>query len=275
MEVSHIKEQYPSGNYYSVIPSLDDINHNNENKGEFVYGINLRKNFQMKLLNKYINYYNLSDFSENKESNKRYYIKNNWFNFSDAFFLHSFIKHFRPKRIIEAGSGYSTGVMLDTIDNIINYKPSFHAIEPNPERLNSLIKKKDLEYINLHKDKLQNIEISLFKKLKKGDLLFIDSSHVVKLGSDVKRIFFEILPIINKGVHVHFHDIFNDFEYPNDWTKEGRYWNEIYFLRSFLTNNNEWEITIFVDYVANVFSEFIETHMPMCGKGGSIYIKKK
>src|SRR5207249_11413195 len=73
---------------------------------------------------------------------------------------------------------------------------------------------------------LQDVDIALFTRLQADDILFIDSSHVAKAGSDLLNLFFEVLPRLNPGTLVHFHDVFNRFEYPAAWLREGRAWNE-------------------------------------------------
>lgn len=118
--------------------------------------------------------------------------------------------------------------------------------------------------------------IEVFTALDSGDLLFIDSSHVIKCGSDVQFLMFQVLPNLSKGVFLHFHDVFYPFDYP-DWVLlEGRYWNELYFLRAFLSYNSEWKIYFFNTYVATVFKDYIQENMPLCLKnpGGSLYIQK-
>jgi hypothetical protein len=124
--------------------------------------------------------------------------------------------------------------------------------------------------------KVQKTPIDLFTSLNSGDFLFIDSSHVVKCGSDLQYLLFDVLPRLQVGVYVHFHDIFLSFEYPEEWLLKGWYWNEAYFLRAFLSNNNAWEICFFNNYVRTVFEDFIAEKMPLCMKdiGGSLYIRR-
>ena len=180
------------------------------------------------------------------------------------------------KRIVGVGSGFSSAVMLDTFDALgsEDYKITF--IEPYPERLQSLVKIGADSRLVLHQEFLQKVNVDLFNSLEPGDLLFIDSSHVLKYRSDLHFILFNILPLLKPGVIVHFHDIFHQFEYPSDWLKEGRYWNECYFLRAFLSGNKEWKILLFNDYANRIFSEKIQDRMPLCQKnfGGSLYIEK-
>jgi hypothetical protein len=89
--------------------------------------------------------------------------------------------------------------------------------------------------------RLQDVDQEIFARLKANDILFIDSSHVAKIGSDVNHLMSEILPILAPGVHIHFHDIFYPFEYPRQWVEEGRAWNEAYLLEAFLSFNSEFE----------------------------------
>jgi hypothetical protein len=119
------------------------------------------------------------------------------------------LRYFKPKQIIEVGSGFSSALMLDVND--------IDFIDPYPHRLYSLLKEADAERHNVIADKVQNIDIGVFQKLKENDILFIDSSHVSKIGSDVNFLMFEVLPNIQSGVLIHFHDIFYNFEYPEYW----------------------------------------------------------
>lgn len=109
--------------------------------------------------------------------------------------------------------------------------------------------------INLISDKLENINLSLFQKLEHNDILFIDSSHVAKLGSDVMYYFTKIFPLLKKGVVVHIHDIFFPFDYPLQWLKEGRFWNEQYFLYVFLQYNTKYKIQFCNSYSGYKFND--------------------
>jgi len=128
--------------------------------------------------------------------------------------------------------------MLDTVDNFFSFKPEITFIEPFPQRLKSLLKDTDKDNVTIIEKFAQDVSPSIFLNMEAGDLLFIDSSHVVKCGSDLHILMFDILPLLPKGVFVHFHDIFYPFEYPIEWVKQGRYWNENYFLRAFLSYNS-------------------------------------
>jgi hypothetical protein len=105
--------------------------------------------------------------------------------------------------------------------------------------------------------------VELFTTLEANDILFIDSSHVLKLGSDVSLLFLEILPRLRPGVVVHIHDIATSFEYPLEWYEEGRAWNEAPALRAFLAFNQSYEITYFCDYMNRFQTEAVARRMPL------------
>jgi hypothetical protein len=269
---------FPAGHYYSPIPSKSDAARRLARKSDRrdVVDVDFRREGQFRLLQDFSQYYKDLPFTDEKSETCRYYFNQTWFGHTDAIILYSFIRHFAPRRIIEIGSGYSSAVMLDTLDRYSTPDREVTFIEPFPERLNALLSAPDRARVTLIEKMIQDVDFSTFQTLAAGDLLFVDSSHVMKFGSDLYTILFEILPILPIGIHVHFHDIFSSFEYPDEWVQEGRYWNECYLLRAFLASNRCWEITFFNDYANREFAEFIEHRMPLCRKsfGGSLYIKR-
>jgi hypothetical protein len=110
--------------------------------------------------------------------------------------------------------------------------------------------------------RLQEVELEEFDSLQENDILFIDSTHVSKINSDVNRIFFVILPRIAPGVHIHFHDIFYPFEYPREWIYEGRAWNEAYLLHAFLQYNSAFRITLMNTFLERFHQQFFQDEMP-------------
>ena len=116
----------------------------------------------------------------------------------------------------------------------------------------------------------------LFATLEENDILFIDSTHVAKIGSDVNYLFFEVLPRLRAGVYVHVHDIFHPFEYPRAWIYEGRAWTEAYMLRAFLTFNTAFEIVLFNTFLERFHRERFAHKMPLClrNEGGSIWLRR-
>jgi hypothetical protein len=271
--------RYPFGHFYSPVTDPRDIARRKAAifKESQLLDLNLNSNAQEKLLAELAIYYSVLPFSENPQKNFRYYFNNQHFSYADSIFLYSMIRHFSPKRIIEAGSGYSSAVMLDTNEHFMDGNIKFSFIEPYPKRLKSLLKETDKKVVEIKENIIQNIPVSFFEVLEENDFLFIDSTHVSKTGSDVNYILFEILPRLKKGVIIHFHDIFYPFEYLPEWVLgKGFGWNEIYLLRAFLMYNSNFEIIAFNTYLEQKKQAWFEKNMPLCLKntGGSIYLKK-
>jgi hypothetical protein len=142
--------------------------------------------------------------------------------------------------------------MLDTIDR--EQAPiSITCIEPYPDRLLGLLSPEDRSRISLVKKSVQEVSLDLFQSLRPGDFLFIDSSHVAKIGSDVAFLFLKILPSLAPGVWIHIHDMFYPESYPASWIREGRAWNESLFLRALLLGNTQFEVSAFSSHALSTF----------------------
>lgn len=270
---------FPPGHFYSPIPSQDDINKHQSQANEFqdqLSAIMLNPEKQLRLFNKLSKHYSSQPFTKLKKRKLRYFFENANYSYGDALILHTMIRHFKPKKIVEIGCGYSSLVTLDTNELFFNNKIQCEFVEPYPELLYSLINNKDRESINVIGKNLQDIDKSFFRKLNKNDILFIDSTHVSKYGSDVNYIIFEILPTLNQGVVIHIHDVFYPFEYPTDWLRMGIYWNEAYLLRAFLEYNQSFEIIYHNNYMVRKQEKVVKQKMPLilANPGGSIWLKK-
>ena len=202
-------------------------------------------------------------------------LRNLAYSYSDAIMLYCMIRHLKPRRIIEVGSGHSSCVILDTNEIFFANRIETVFIEPYPDLLLSLLKPGDENRIQIIPKRLQDVASSLFSSLDANDILFIDSTHVAKIGSDVNMVFAEILPALHPGVHVHFHDIFYPFEYPKYWIEEGRAWNEAYMLRCFLQYNSRFSIELMNTFVQQFHRDLFEQNMPLClrNPGASIWIR--
>ena len=269
---------YPVGHYYSPVPDRTDVALGLESpRATELPGIDLRSVAQKCLLEEFANFYPDLPFAEKFGTGKgRFYFDQGWFAHSDAIMLYGMIRKFRPKRIVEVGSGHSSAAVLDSLDAVSAQDCKVTLIEPHPERLHEVIDVENEPAVELLQRPVQAVEISRFESLEPNDLLLIDSSHVVKYGSDVHLLILNVLPCLKPGVIVHFHDIFDSFEYPEDWLRKGLYWNEAYVLRAFLAGNPQWRILLFNDFVNRAHAEFIEQHMPLCrrGFGSSCYIQR-
>lgn len=271
----------PNGHFYSPIPSIDEIRQNEDriflSPPSTLPGIDLQQEAQLKLLQVFAEYYKDVPFTEHKQDGFRYFYENPAYSYSDAIFLYCMMRHAKPKRIVEIGSGYSSCAMLDTSEHCFAGSIECTFVEPYPELLRSLIREGDLQEAQLIPNSVQDVGIEVFQRLATNDILFIDSTHVSKTGSDVNRIFFEILPTLASGVYIHFHDIFYPFEYPREWVYEGRAWNEDYTLRAFLQYNATFEIVCFNTFLEHFFEEYFVSNMPLClkNRGGSIWLRKR
>jgi predicted O-methyltransferase YrrM len=270
---------WPPGHFYSPIPAIEEIRREEARifaARDNIPGVNLNLEGQLGLFRMLQPYYEEQPFTENKQDGFRYYFSNPNFTFGEAIILHCLLRHLKPRRIIEIGSGFSSCATLDTNEHFLGASATCTFIEPYPELLLSLLKKGDADKITLIERNLQDVDISVFSQLEAGDVLFIDSTHVAKINSDVNYILFEILPQLRSGVHVHFHDIGYPFEYPKEWIYEGRAWNEAYILRAFLQYNESFEIEFFNSCFAAFQGAEFAAKMPLCAMnpGTSIWLKK-
>lgn len=154
------------------------------------------------------------------------------------------IREFRPARMIEVGSGVTTTLAAQAIrknrEEDPSYQCDFTAIEPFPVRVNPDALPPKFKMIQ---ERVQRVPIETFSALRENDMLFIDSSHVCRTGSDVNYEILEVLPRLNKGVLVHFHDIFLPWEYPRAWVMgDHRFLSEQYMLQAFLACNPHFEV---------------------------------
>ena len=270
----------PPGHFYSPVPSLAEIRQDaGRIFGPFkkeVPGVDLREKAQLSLLRKFIPYYKEQPFGDNPSENTRYHFFNPAYGHSDGLMLYCMLRYLRPKRLIEIGSGYSSCVTLDTDERFLGGKLDITFVEPYPELLLSLMREGDREKTKILGQRLQDVDPSIFDVLEANDILFIDSTHVSKIDSDVNHIFFNILPRLKPGVRVHLHDIFFPFEYPSDWVFEGRAWSEIYMLRAFLQFNSAFQVVLMNTFMEHYHEKFFQKNMPLCLKnpGGSIWLER-
>jgi predicted O-methyltransferase YrrM len=260
--LSHIRSPFlayaPSGHYSAPLPDLREM----QQKSAQIFdrtlteipGLDLQIQKQIGLLGAFSNY--CADFPFQSGAHLRYQYPNMYFGMSDSAVLYSVMRHFRPEKIVEIGSGYSSAVMLDVNDLFFGGDIELTFMEPYPERLNSLIENGGNPDRQANKIRhkifhalVQEVPLTIFQELKKNDILFIDSSHLLKPGSDVAHIFYNVLPTLAPGVIIHFHDILWPFEYPIDWYFKGIFCNEAHYLRVFLQYNNHFQILFFNNYM--------------------------
>jgi len=202
-----------------------------------------------------------------------FYLKNGAFEGTDALVLYCMVRHSRPRLILEVGSGFSS--LLSAQAALQNGNTELICIEPYPDDvltrgfpgLTAVIPKK-----------VQDVELSSFERLDDGDILFIDSSHVVKIGGDVNYLFLEVLPRLRPGVVVHVHDIFLPEEFPKAWIQDLHlFWTEQYLLQAFLTYNSEFEVLFANAYMGLKHVTEMQETFPRSPwwRGGSFWMRRK
>jgi predicted O-methyltransferase YrrM len=276
------KTDYPPGHYHSSIVSTSEIKKREQQifstARKDLDGIDLNEEEQLALLRTLSAGYPSIPFTGSKQEKLRYYYDNGFYCQSDGIFLHLMMRQFKPRKIIEVGSGFSSAAMLDTNELFLDNSVALTFIEPYPDRLYSQFKPADREKHRTIVSNLQDVDLALFEQLEENDMLFIDSTHVAKTDSDVNTVLFNILPRLKKGVLIHFHDIFYPFEYPRDWVLNwnGFGWNEDYILRAFLMYNDCYRIIMFNTFLETFHKDWFRQHMPDCLKneGGSIWLQK-
>jgi hypothetical protein len=210
---------------------------------------------------------------------KSFYFKNSMFAAGDAEALYSFIRAFKPSTIIEIGSGYSTLVVRMALEDNQHDDPAYTlrhiCFEPFE---NSWLEKTGAE---IRRERIERADLSLFETLQPNDIVFIDSTHVLRTQGDVECEYLRILPRIPPQVLVHIHDIFTPRDYPKQWLKtERRFWTEQYLLEAFLSCNREFEILLNLnDLYRNNIPELREA-FPMLAMSpeanpGSFWMRRK
>lgn len=251
--------------FYEPVPNISTLQDDLWSKRSDLPGIGMNGSKQLGLLSefgrRFKDEYDLLPLDETSTKQPYdYYIRNGNFTEVDGEIFYCMVRYLKPRRIFEIGGGFSTYLAAQALlknsetDGIIAELVSF---EPHP---NEILKKGFPGLSKLVEKEVQRIEVSEFRKLEERDILFIDSSHVLKIGSDVQYEYLEILPRLNKGVIIHAHDIFLPAEYLKDWVlKYHRFWTEQYLLQSFLCFNDSFEVLWAGSYMHLEHSEKLVT----------------
>ena len=270
---------FPPGHFYSPQTSRAEVAEvfASGSFGPPFLGVDLNAAGQVALLRELANFYAEQPFPEQPTAGRRYFLDNPSYGYFDGIALYLMLRHTGARRVIEVGSGFSSAAMLDLNEFVFGGRLQLTFIDPDMSRLRKLLKPEDQARVTLIEQKVQAVPTSVFAELAAGDVLFIDSSHVSKLGSDVNRLFFDVLPVLKPGVFVHIHDVTGNLDYPRDWFEQGRSWNEQYLLRAFLMYNREWSVELFTGWIYNEQRAFFTERMPLCarGGGGQIWLRKK
>ena len=255
---------FPPGHFYSPIPDAADL----ESRAEAIWpdgvlqtpGLDYNDASHEAILRdvfpRFMPDYTYPDEGPSDRVLTGFYSRNSEFGWLDSRALFVLLRAWQPRRIVEVGSGYSSLLMADVNTRFLSTAAEITCIEPYPR---PFLLKRVPGITRLIQSKVQHVPLNVFRDLEAGDILFIDSSHVSKTGSDVNMLFLTVLPQLRAGVRVHVHDIWLPQDYPRDWVvRLGYHWNEQYLLQALLSRNREVYRVLFGCHYASLrFPELV------------------
>jgi predicted O-methyltransferase YrrM len=217
---------------------------------------------QLAILNRFKYSEELLRFPMEKVEQRQYWFNNGSYGPGDSEYLYSMVRLFKPERIIEVGSGYSTLMMLAAAaqnqKEDKTYNCTITCIEPYSQPW-----LEELE-VKLIRKRVEEIDHAIFEQLEANDILFIDSSHIIKPQGDIIDLYLEVLPTLKPGVFVHSHDIFTPEDYPESWlTQLVRMWNEQYLLEAFLSFNRDFRVIGALCFLLNSYPDALCEKCPV------------
>ncbi|HEY3906888.1 MAG TPA: class I SAM-dependent methyltransferase [Streptosporangiaceae bacterium] len=255
----------PPGHFYSPLTSPADAARATQQTGGAA-GVDLREQAQLAFFRDLLPLH--------PPPGPRYQAANRMFGPADAAVYRAVLRAVQPRQVVEAGSGYSTAVLLDEADAFPPLASTrATCLEPHPQRLLGLMRGRDRDRLTLLRQPVQDAPSAVFSALEPGDILFIDSTHVVKPGSDVVHLFLQVLPSLPAGVIVHVHDVFWPFTYPATWLTEHRDWTETFLVHAFLLGNTQWEVTLFTSWLWACHPELVPDGLRVAAPG-SLWLRK-
>ncbi len=273
-------------NFYSPVPNIQDLEDRKVwTKRSHLAGIDFRPEAQTDLLLQLgRSFGNECNWPAQPTTNPlQFYTDNNSFGFGCAAALHSIIRSFKPRRVIEVGSGNSSLIISEAIGlnmGDTQQASEYTIIDPFPA---DCCRRHDLPGLtDLIQEGVELLDPAIFTRLECNDILFVDSGHTVKIGGDVNFLILDILPLLAPGVLVHFHDIPLPYEYDRAYFTNPSFrvfWTESYLLQAFLSSNDRWEILLGMNYLmAEHMPEFAAAfpHLPeKLVRSGSFWIRRK
>lgn len=239
-------------------------------------GLNWNVAEQLKMLSTFSYGHELADLQHEEPDALGFHLDNINFKSGDAEYWYQIIRSIKPRRIFEVGSGNSTLMAYRAIRVNQKEHPSYQCkhICIEPYEMPWLEK----AGITVIRQEIENLDIRFFSELEANDILFIDSSHVIRPQGDVLFEYLELLPTLNKNVIVHLHDIFTPRNYLKEWLEvDVKFWNEQYLLEAFLTHNASWKIIGALNYLHHHHYEQLKLVAPFLTperEPGSFYIQK-
>tara|TARA_B100001029_G_C15029423_1_gene435873 strand:- start:89 stop:1066 length:978 start_codon:yes stop_codon:yes gene_type:complete len=269
---------YPIRNHYYYPLFKDSILKKSLREPRNLPGIDFVEKKQLRFLERltYSNELKDMNLDESKFNIVDFDINNITFKSGDAEFLYQIIRFLRPKRIIEIGSGNSTKLANKALKrNYLETQQDFKHICIEPYEM-PWLESLDVEVI---RSLVEDCDTKIFDSLENNDLLFIDSSHIIRPQGDVLKEYLEIIPRLNSGVVIHVHDIFTPRDYLDEWIREEVFfWNEQYLLECLLSNTERYEILAALNFLKHTnYSDLqrVCPYLTVDREPGSIYFKVK
>jgi hypothetical protein len=256
--------------YYSPIPDLSTIPERVWQDPDPMRGIELDLDAQLAQMSKRLAPH-IDEFDRATGTGLAYDGLNASYPVPDARLLYAIVRELRPSSIVELGSGQTSRVIARACAANAGEgaQSRFEAFDPFPTAVDDSLP----GLATLHRVPAQEVPEQVFRELGDGDVLFVDTTHTVKLGSDVNRIVLRILPLLAPGVVVHFHDICLPYEYPRYLFEEyALYWAEQYLLQAFLSMNPSFEVLYATDALCRARrSEVASVGLAAAGESGSSF----
>jgi predicted O-methyltransferase YrrM/BMFP domain-containing protein YqiC len=276
---SVVPVRFPPGHYYSPMPDANELLAEPRRSQIWgprtAVGVDWNAEGQREVLRALAEQERLAFATAQPDDPREYFADNDQFPILDAWLLEGLLRHFRPRRMIEVGSGFSTLVAARVNRESLGGQIDFVAIEPYPRQF--LID--GVEGLSsLRVEQVQDTPLDVFAQLSDNDVLFIDTSHTVKTGGDVTWLHNEVVPRLAPGVLVHVHDIFLPGDYPEQWVGEGWGWNEQYLVQAFLAFNSAFEVLIGASWaVAHEPALLAQACPAWDGRsgGGSLWLRRR
>lgn len=271
--------------YHSPIPDIDDLvaRHVWDVRSGLL-GIAFRERAQLTLLKTLgHNWSHECKWSRQPTANStEFYLNNPSFSYGCAASTHGMIREFKPTQVVEIGSGMSSLVIARALTlnrDIDGVTSEYFIVDPHPRYF-----VKELTAVSgVRKQRVELMNPKFFDRLERNSILFIDSSHIVRIGGDVNYLFHDVLPRLANGVIVHLQDIAMPFEYGISYATSNdfrQFWTEQYLLQSFLCYNSEFETLLAVNYLLNDHLQQFRAAFPdydpaRDARSGSFWMRRK
>jgi hypothetical protein len=253
--------------YYSPVPDIPDL----RARGIWarrvpMTGIDMREQDQLKLLRDLGRAFGAEcGWPHSRTADETaFYTDNTSFSYGCAAATHAILRRFRPRRVIEVGSGFSSRVIAAAVrmnEEETGQRAAYTVVDPHPDPV--LRRLTGIGEVVRHRVELR--EVDWFRELEAGDVLFVDSGHTVRTGSDVNFLILEVLPVLAPGVLVHFHDIPLPYEYAEVYYTNPRFrmfWTEAYLLQAFLCHNSAYQILLAMNMLMRDYGSAFQTSWP-------------